>query len=43
MNVLCEMSNINYLQWQLLFPIDNVDCHSDVKLARYLCVGSFAT
>ena len=41
MNGLHELSNIYDLQ--LLCLTDAVECHFDVKLARYLGVGSFAT
>ena len=41
MNWLHELSNIYDLQ--LLCSTDAVECHLDVKLARYLVVGSFAT
>ena len=40
-NGLHELSNIYDLQ--LLCSTDAVECHFDVKLARYLGVGSFAT
>ena len=41
MNGLHELSNIYDLQ--LLCSTDAVECHFDVKLARCLGVGSFAT
>ena len=41
MNGLHELSNI--YDPQLLCSTDAVECHFDVKLARYLGVGSFAT
>ena len=41
MNGLHELSNIYDLQ--LLCSTDAVEFHFDVKLARYLGVGSFAT
>ena len=41
MNWLHELSNIYNLR--LLCSTDAVECHFDVKLARYLVVGSFAT
>ena len=41
MNGLHELSNINGLQ--LLCSTKAVECHFDVKLARYFVVGSFAT
>ena len=41
MNELHELSNIYDLQ--LLCSTDAVECHFDIKLTRYLSVGSFAT
>ena len=43
MNGLHELSNIMIYDLQLLCSTDAVECHFDVKLARYLGVGSFAT
>ena len=41
MNRLHELSNIYDLQ--LLCSTDAVECHFDLKLARYFGVGNFAT
>ena len=41
MNLLHELSNIYDLR--LLCSTDAVECHFDVKLARYFGVGSLAT